>query len=190
MRALALATALCLAAASSNALAQNELSSPAETLLENAPHWLDGTEIQLVADREISSKNTKPGSRFSLRVNAPVCFDNAIAIPAGSLAWAEVDAVDRNGGMGRSGSLNFHLTHVETKWGPVPLRSVQQSDGTTDLVAQSIIQANFGMLGLAFFKGRNAVINAGDLIPAYIISGYRSNAQPILVVTDAADSEC
>ena len=191
MKRIAVAVATCLVLlASAGSRAQDEVSDKVQRMREAAPHWIDGTELQLVATSEISSRNAKPGSRFNLRLNEPVCFNGEIAIPAGALAWAEVDSAEKSGGGGKNGSLNFHLLHVETRWGPVPLRSVQDTAGTVDQAARSFVQTNFGLLGMMFFKGRNGVIKAGDLVSAYIISGYRSDERPMLVVIEDGDRQC
>jgi len=170
--------------------ARQGASADALAIHNNSPNWIDGTQLQLVATSEISSKNAKPGSRFNLRLNEPVCVDGEIAIPAGASAWAEVDAVEKSGGGSKNGSLNFHLLHIDTKWGPVPLRSVQDAVGTVDRVAESVVQANFGWIGLMFFKGRNGALKAGDLVPAYIISGHRAVKQPALLVIQKGDGPC
>lgn len=130
--------------------------------------------------KEVNSRTSKAGDRVKLRVNAPVVVDNAVVIPVGASAWAEIINVSGTSAAGGSGRLSMQLLYVETRWGRAELSGTKgaEGDANTGGVVMSVI--GFGLLGL-LAKGGNATFKAGDLINATIASGETPVSEPLVV---------
>ncbi|WP_375195631.1 hypothetical protein [Sphingobium sp.] len=158
-------------------------------LVPDGPRLPNGTGVQLVVVDEVSSKNSKAGDRFRLRVNAPVCAEGRIAIPVGATAWGEVMSSFKSSAGGTRGRLGWRLLHVETVWGPLALRGQQEIVGAYGGDSVAVGYYFFGISSF-FIKGKNAGLRAGEVISGYIATDYSPPMQPLLIRLNPADGPC
>lgn len=129
----------------------------------------EGTMIRLMVLKEVSSRDSKAGDRFVLRVDQDVMVDGIVVIPTGAKAWGEVVAAQGSAEMGESGTLNARLLHVELPNRQIPIRGERKTEGgdATEKLVLGVI--GFGVFGL-LMKGNNAKLKGGDIINGYIAS--------------------
>lgn len=125
------------------------------------------TRVRLMVLNEVSTRTTRPGERFVLRVDEDVVVDGATVIPVGSKAWGEVLAASGSGVAGRSGKLSARLLYVEVRGDRVPISGEASSagnGGTTETVLGVLALGPLGLLA----RGNNAKLKAGDIFNGYI----------------------
>jgi hypothetical protein len=173
----------CLLCANVTAAAQEAVTTPpppAPAIDTPSPHWVQGTDVELMVVREVNSRTAKAGDRFKLRVNAPVVLDGATVIPVGSSAWGEVISAKGTGAAGGKGQLSLRLLHVDTPWGPVRLAGTKGAEGDANTGGVILGVLGFGLLGL-LNKGGNASFKAGGIIHASIADGELPAVAPLEV---------
>lgn len=167
-----LACASAFAAAS--ALAQTPAAQPTAVIATPAaptshPGTLpveQDTLVRLMVLNEVSTRTTKPGERFPLRVDENVVVAGVTVIPVGAKAWGEVLSAEASGVVGKSGKLNAKLLYVEVGADRVPLAGEAKSagaGGTAETVLGVIGLGPFGLLA----RGNNAKLKAGDIFNGY-----------------------
>lgn len=177
----------CLLCANVTAVAQEALAPappPAPAIATPTPHWVQGTDVELMVVREVNSRSAKAGDRFRLRVNAPVVLEGATVIPVGSSAWGEVISARETGAAGGRGQLSLRLLHVDTAWGPVRLSGTKGAEGAANTGGVILGVLGFGLLGL-LNKGGNASFKAGDIIHGYVVEGEVPVVAPLTVSAGA-----
>lgn len=124
------------------------------------------TPVELMATKEISTAKVATGSRFTLRVNAPVLIDSKEIIPVGATAHGEVVSANDSGGLGKNGRMTIKLLYIDLDDVKIPLEGEQSAKGTgAGSAGAAIIFA--GLAGL-FHRGNNAKIKAGELVNGFI----------------------
>jgi hypothetical protein len=158
--------------------AQTDVSSP--TAPTYAPHWVKGTEIELMVIKEVNSRTSSTGDQVTLRVNAPITVDGKVVIPVGAAGTGEVITATGTSAVGGKGQISLRLISVDTRWGPVKLSGTKgtQGDGNTSGVIAGVLA--FGIFGL-LTKGGNAVFKGGDIITGYIDQGEAPKAAPLII---------
>src|SRR5271166_637498 len=85
-------------------------SSPAQQATPNTPPpphtLLDGTPVKLRLSETISSADAKVGQEIPFEVVDDISVDQAVVLPKGSTAIANVTEADHKKSMGRGGKLN------------------------------------------------------------------------------------
>lgn len=168
------------------------LAAPLPGVTQNradAPRWIDGTIVQLSVVDAVGSRGAKPGDRFRLRVEAPVCVDGRLAIPVGATAWGEVLSSFRSSAGGTRGRLSWHLREVETAWGPVSLRGDQEAVGASGADSVAVAVYLIGIYGF-LLKGKNAGLRTGDLMSGYIVGGVREPEHLMPIVLNHSGNAC
>lgn len=172
-RVLALASALVAVSAA----AQTPVAAPTAVIaMPEAPASHPGTLpveqdtlVRLMVLNEVSTRTTKPGERFPLRVDENVVVGGVTVIPVGAKAWGEVLSAEASGVVGKSGKLNAKLLYVEVGEDRVPLAGEAKSagaGGTAETVLGVIGLGPFGLLA----RGNNAKLKAGDIFNGYFAS--------------------
>lgn len=123
------------------------------------------TPVELIATREVSTADAKPGTPIKLQVKSAVVMGGRTVIPAGTPAWGEVVTATDAGGLGKSGKMTGRLKHILLGEVEIPLDGDISSKGRTGSVAGAVIGA--GLMGL-FHRGNNAKIKAGEVVSAFI----------------------
>ncbi len=131
--------------------------------LENA------TALKLVMEETISSNKAKAGDTVNYSVQDDVKGPSGeILIRKGAKAGGTVTAAKGAGSFGRKGKLEFTAEWVETVDGQrAQLRTTQQANGKSN---QGVAIASILFLSIlgGFIKGKNASVNKGAVIPAFI----------------------
>jgi hypothetical protein len=146
------------------AAATTQVSQPAPSLV-----LPKGTMVRLMITKEVNSRESHPGDRFSLRVDEEVKVNGVTVIPIGAIGWGEIIDSQRTGGVGKSGRINARLLYVDFGGRRVVLDGERQSSGSggTGQVVVGIIA--FGPFGL-LMKGNNATLKAGEILNGYTVA--------------------
>lgn len=142
-----------------------------------------GTLIQLELSNTISSANSYAGQKVNFTVLNDVKVANELVVMAGSKATGKIISVDDSGIIGKPGSLSIQLTRVTAIDGsiiPISANSVlkgEDKSGTAIVVTLILC-----FLGL-FIEGGDAVLQAGSVIEADVISAAEVDADNIVSQT-------
>ncbi|MDQ0252206.1 hypothetical protein J2W22_004294 [Sphingomonas kyeonggiensis] len=123
------------------------------------------TPVELIATREVSTANAKPGTPIKLQVRSAVLIGGLTVIPAGTPAWGEVVTASDAGGLGKSGKMTARLKHVQLGDVEIPLDGEISSKGRKGSVAGAVLSG--GLMGL-FHRGNNAKIKAGEVVSSFV----------------------
>ena len=143
------------------------MASPPPAATAQSPQVLRlGTSVRLRTEEALSSKTTKTGERFHLRVTEDVKVGDMTVIPAGALAMGEVTSVTKKGAFGKSGKLDTRVLYVVIGDRNVSLTGTAHeagSGGTTATVAVAIAAGIFS----AFVTGHSAEYPIGTEMTAF-----------------------
>ncbi len=129
-----------------------------------------GTTIQLEVSNTISSTNAYVGQKVNFKVLNDVAIAGKLVVKGGARAYGKIVSVDNSGMLGKPGNLSIQLTRVTATDGsniPISANSVlkgEDKSGTAIIV--TLILCIFGL----FIKGGDAVLQAGSIIEADVIS--------------------
>ncbi len=123
------------------------------------------TPVELIATREVSTADAKPGTPIKLQVRRPVLIGDRAVIPAGTPAWGEVVTATDAGGLGKSGKMTARLKHIQLGEVAIPIDGEISSKGRTGSVAGAVLTG--GLVGL-FHRGNNAKIKAGEIVSSFV----------------------
>lgn len=140
------------------------------------PHTLlDGTPIKLRLSQSISSADAKVGQEVPFEVIEEIKVDDAIVLPKGATAIANVTEAEHKKSMGRAGKLNVAISYARLADSEkVALRAVKEAKGgghvgamTGAIVATSIVFFPAAPLFL-FIHGKDITIPQGTEITAFV----------------------
>lgn len=139
---------------------------PARTATDGPRTLAANTVIELETIDAVSSRTSKTGDFFKLKVRADVrAADGAILIPAGTPALGQVVHAARSGGGGKGGELILAARFVELGQGQVKLRSGFGAAGKARVgatLATSMVVGPFAML----IKGKDLELPAATPLSA------------------------
>ncbi|MBO9581441.1 MAG: hypothetical protein J7498_11170 [Sphingobium sp.] len=145
------------------------------------------TEVTLVMNEDLNSKQAREGSPFYLTVAQDVEVDGYVIIPKGARAGGEVTWRTGKGAFGKSAKMTIELRYIELRGRRIPVEGSyrQEGDGNTvATVGTVVVAAVFG----ALVTGKSAIIPRGrELIArtkqdlAVMVVGYAP--QPQLTAT-------
>lgn len=115
---------------------------------------------------EVSTRTSKPGDRFVLRVDEPVVVNGTTVIPVGAKAWGEVLSAEGSGVVGKAGKLGARLLYVEAGGAELGLTGESRSAGAGGATGTVLGVLFLGPLGL-LARGNNAKIKAGEMLDGY-----------------------
>ena len=124
------------------------------------------TMVRLMVVNEVSTRTTKPGDRFLLRVDENVVVNGATVIPVGAKAWGEVLSAEASRALGRAGKLSARLLYVEAGEDRIPLTGDSKTAGANGAAETVMGVIGLGPFGL-FVRGNNAKLKAGDIFNGY-----------------------
>lgn len=120
---------------------------------------------------EVSTRSAKAGDRFLLVLDSDVRATGAVAIPRGTKAWGEVVSARTSGMVGRAGTLETRLLHIEIGGRPVPIAPASTT-AVTDKGRAGTLQVVLATAALTpwgpFARGNNARLKAGHIIEAVL----------------------
>jgi len=125
------------------------------------------TMVRLMVLNEVNTHDSKPGSRFVLRVDENVAVNGTVVIPVGAKAWGEVTRVEPNGAVGKAGTIGARLLYVEAGDARVPLNGEESSKGNKAGDRVVLAMVGFGVLGL-LARGTQGKLKAGFIFNGFI----------------------
>lgn len=177
----AVSAATALGMLATPAAAQNFVYWPAPAAVTGTPvpmsYFPMGTPLTLRSRTQVSTKVNKPGDRLYLDVAESLSYRGQVVVPAGSVAVAEVAAVQRNGHFGKKGKLEIRLLYIDTPIGPVRLSGQANDEGTSGTitsVATILFASPLGFL----VHGTSAQLPPGTLVRAYLADDMQFAVQP------------
>lgn len=143
----------------------------------------DGTPLNLVVVKEISSKTANPGDVIEFKVDEDLIVNNRVVVTKGTVAKGRVVNAEESGRMGKSGKLAIEVESTTTVDGqPLKLRAAKGKEGkdnTDKVVALSILVSGFFMLK----KGEEAVFKEGTKIEVFTDEETRFKVSGDSIVT-------
>lgn len=124
------------------------------------------TPVHLMVVNEVSSKESRAGDRFELRVMENVISDDQIVVSEGAKAWGEVASSESSGNIGKSGRLEVSLLYIEAGAIRIPITGHTSDRGKSGTAETVMGVLSLGLLGF-FAKGNNAKIKAGEQMTAF-----------------------
>lgn len=140
---------------------------PANSPMPQMAHIPEGTEIPIRIDEKLSSKTNTEGDRFTITLADDVKLPSGLVIPAGYRGVGEVTDAEKNGMLGKAGSLNVRFDYIRIGDTRVRLRGSRGQEGkggTGTVVALTVL---FGPLGL-LAKGHNVEVKKGQEMTVYV----------------------
>jgi len=137
-----------------------------------------GTTLQVTLDRELSTKASQVGDRFTTTLTAPIIVGNRVALSAGTRISGHVTAVQKSGGPGEAAVLDLEFDDVTV-------------DGESYPVSMTVTAANPTMEGrdnTAEKAGKIGVGAAAGAILGRVIGGNKTGTIVGGVVGAAAGS--
>jgi len=120
-----------------------------------------GTEFEVELTELLSSRTSKLGDKFAIRLAAPVVVDGVEVVPAGAVGQGEVIDVASAGLGGKQGKLIVAARHLELNGVPVRVRGMTFTvSGTSRVDMATVAVIAVGAVGY-FIQGGNIEIPAG-----------------------------
>lgn len=134
---------------------------------------LSPVTVEILAN--LSSKTSKSGERFPIRLAEPILVDGREIVPAGVMGEGEVVHAKKSGGMGAAGELVLAARHVEHGGQRIALRSLKLTPlgrsavNTVNAINVGSVASPLpvGLIGF-FISGGQAVVTNGTLATAKI----------------------
>lgn len=130
-------------------------------------HVPEGTDIPIRFDEKLSSKTNTEGDRFTITLADEVKLPNGTVIPAGYKGVGEVADAEKNGMMGKAGTLNVRLDYIKIGDVRMRLRGSKGNEGKGSVASVVALTVLFGPIGL-IAKGHNVEIKRGQQMTVYV----------------------
>lgn len=144
-----------------------------------------GTEVTFEIAEEVSSKTSRPGDSFPIRLVAPLVVDRRPIIPIGSQGVGEVVHAAKARAGGKAGELILAARYIDYRGTHIPLRRFHLGGRGLDNSSGAGALAAFGGLtgGVAslIISGGNMVVPTGTLGRAIVAADVDLPAQGALV---------
>jgi hypothetical protein len=143
------------------------------------------TMVRLMVLNEVSTRESKPGDRFVLRLDEDVTVGGVTLVPTGARAWAEITEVKPNQALGKPGEIGAKLLYLEVGGERIALTGEDKSTGAKggDRVVAAV--GGFGLFGL-LAKGNQGKLKAGHIFNGYVAEDRLFDAASGKFVTAAA----
>ena len=130
-------------------------------------HVPEGTEFPIRFEDALSSKTSSEGDRFTISLADDVKLPDGTVLPAGYRGVGEVTGAEKNGMLGKAGSLNVRFDYIKIGDVRVRVRGNKGKEGNGAVGSVVVLTVLFGPLGL-IKKGHNVEIKAGQQMVAYV----------------------
>jgi hypothetical protein len=139
----------------------------AEARAATAAHVVEGTEFPIRFDEKLSSKTNSEGDRFSISLADEVKLSDGTVIRAGYKGVGEVVDAQKNGMLGKAGTLNVRFEYMKIGDVRVHIRGSKGKEGKGSIASVVALTVLFGPLGL-LVKGHNVEVKQGQEMTAYV----------------------
>jgi len=150
----------------------------------------EGTPINVVTAKEVTSKEAKPNDPVEFTVAEDLVVNGQVIVRKGTPATGSVINAEKGGYMGKSGKLGVQVESTTTSSGErLRLRAAKGREGddkTTSTMVLSMISPAF-----LFRKGSEAKIAPGTVVTVYVAEEKRfrvEGATLVPVVTEPTDA--
>jgi hypothetical protein len=130
-------------------------------------HIPEGTDIPIRVDEKLSSKTNTEGDRFTITLADDVKLPSGLVIPAGYKGVGEVTDAEKNGMLGKPGTLNVRFDYIRIGDARVRLRGSRGQEGKGGTGTVVVLTVLFGPLGL-LAKGHNVEVKKGQEMTVYV----------------------
>lgn len=143
-----------------------------------------GTPVNVVTVKEVTTKNAKPNDPVEFTVAEDLVIDGQVIVKKGTPAIGSVINAEKGGYMGKSGKLAVQVESTTTSDGqPLKLRAAKGHEGddkTTSTMVLSMISPAF-----LFRKGSEAKIEPGTPVTVYVAEEkrFRVEGSTLVAVT-------
>lgn len=127
----------------------------------------ENTPVTVRTLEEISSKTAQVGDPVRMETIDDVIVGGVTVIPAGTPAYGEVTAAQKNGHLGHSGKLTIEVEGVRYGAGRMRLRGSRDNQGSGGGTAALATAALVSPLGL-LIKGKSAAVPIHTRFMAYV----------------------
>jgi hypothetical protein len=107
------------------------------------------TEVEIEVAERMTSKISRQGQKFAIRLAEPIVVDGRIVVPAGTPGVGEVVHSAKAGGAGRGGELILAARYLELDGQRIPLRSFRY--------------------GRRQGKDKSGAVNTGNMVAAAVL---------------------
>jgi len=154
----------------------------------------EGTPINVVVAKEVTSKEAKPNDPVEFTVTEDLVINGQVIVRTGTPAIGSVINAEKKGYMGKSGKLAVQVESTTTSDGQrLKLRAAKGREGddktTSTMVLSTLISPAF-----LFMKGSEAKIAPGTVVTVYAAEEKRFRLEgatlaPVVMETTAASTE-
>jgi hypothetical protein len=130
-----------------------------------------GTPITLAVSEEVTSSNHHAGDTFPLTVLNDVRIGDTIVIPRGTPAQGLITWRTGKGAFGKSGKIEFSLTHIDLNGQRLPVTGSFRQEGEGNTIATGVGIIAIGVFA-GFITGKRARLPVGRELMAQL-------AQPV-----------
>ena len=126
----------------------------------------EGTEFPVRMDDKLSSKTSGEGDRFSITLSEDVKLPDGTVLREGYKGVGEITKLEKNGMLGKSGTINVRLNYLKVGDARIRLRASKGNEGkgnAGNMIAAIAFGGVFGLL----VKGHSAEIPKGAMVTAY-----------------------
>jgi hypothetical protein len=127
----------------------------------------EGTDIPIRFDEKLSSKTNTEGDRFTITLVDEVKLPDGTVIPAGYRGVGEVTDAEKNGMLGKAGTLNVRFDYLKIGDVRLRLRGSKGSEGKGSVASVVALTVLFGPIGL-IAKGHNVEVKKGQQMTVYV----------------------
>jgi hypothetical protein len=147
-------------------------AAPAPTIAADGTLTLgSGTPITLAVSQEVNSSTHHAGDTFALTVLNDVRIGDTVVIPRGTPAQALITWRTGKGAFGKSGKIEFSLTHIELNGQRIPVTGSFRQEGEGNTIATGVGIIAIGVFA-GFITGKRARLPVGRELMAQL-------AQPV-----------
>jgi Protein of unknown function (DUF2846) len=146
----------------------------------------EGTPVNVVTVKEVTTKEAKPNDPVEFTVAEDLVIDGQVIVKKGTPATGSVINAEKGGYMGKSGKLAVQVESTMTSDGqPLKLRAAKGREGddkTTSTMVLTMISPAF-----LFRKGSEAKIAAGTPVTVYVAEKKRFRVEGSTLVAVAME---
>lgn len=129
----------------------------------------DGVSFKLVVSKEVNSSTHRQGDAFPLTVLEDVKVGETVVIPRGTHATGEITWRTGKGAFGKSGKMEFLLSHIDLDGKRVPISGTYRQEGEGNTVATGVGIIAIGVFA-GFITGKRARLPMGRELTTHFYS--------------------
>ena len=126
-----------------------------------------GTPITLAVAEEVNSSTHRAGDMFKLTVLNDVTIGQTVVIPRGTPAKGEITWRTGKGAFGKSGKIEFNLSHIELGAKAIPVAGSYRQEGEGNTIATGVGVIAIGIFA-GFITGKRARLPVGRELMAQL----------------------